>query len=443
MGSALEAVLSLKANQQAQEQQRSENLSQGLQMLAQAKQQAITNNMAQMQYKAGLAERGLVPDESTPSGFRFDASTMNPFQQILTGTKLQADAKTAGNKQIYDLAGKMLNSLPGQQQSIPQSSPIPTGSPIGQVIGTPQSAAPLSSPVTSGQNSVMTPTGQTSQTDPITGLTTGTTTSTNIPADVAKANAIELGREQVSGQKAVAVDKTLTDSLTQHMLGRSRSYATAFNGGMAGGQGQVFAGQKLGQEPLLSGMENIYDPKAVTAASDFDSSTNGMVARAQQYFASQVGTGASSTRLFTTVIDMLKQEFGTRKDSPVSLMGRNSGTTRTMYILGKAGQEYLDNLSPEQKIALQNNTMPDSQVKGIAQDIASKVNNFTLSKEDESNIKKQTELVNAPLQEILNRKKLGNKATKYIVGQVITQGNKNYRITGGDLNNDPDVEVIK
>jgi hypothetical protein len=32
---------------------------------------------------------------------------------------------------------------------------------------------------------------------------------------------------------------------------------------------------------------------------------------------------------------------------------------------------------------------------------------------------------------------------KYQMGQIITKGGKRYRVTGGDLNNDPDVEPVQ
>lgn len=112
MGDALSAVLNLKAQEAAQEQQRSDNLTQGLSMLNQARQQSIANNMAQLQLKAGLAEKGLIQDPTTLSGFKRDNSLQDPSANFLQGLKIQAEAKTANNPQAYLLGQKLTGSTP-------------------------------------------------------------------------------------------------------------------------------------------------------------------------------------------------------------------------------------------------------------------------------------------------------------------------------------------
>ncbi len=118
MASALDAVLQLRANEQAQAQQRSDNLTQAVQLLSQAKQQAQANQLAQLQYKAGLAEKGLITDPFTSSGFKRDMSLMSPLDLLLQQGKA-ADAQ----KSIVEAGGKNPNIF-GNQSSIPSSSPI-------------------------------------------------------------------------------------------------------------------------------------------------------------------------------------------------------------------------------------------------------------------------------------------------------------------------------
>ncbi len=159
---ALEAVLQLKAAKEAQAQQQSDNITQAVQLLNNAKQQAnenqyrnlvlqntlqqqgISNEMANKQYSAGLAEKGLIPDKTNPSGFRYDATLTNPLANIISATKLQADAKTANNPQIYQMAGNALNALVG----------TPIGNTIKQV-NSPTTSTDVSTLVQPEQNALM------------------------------------------------------------------------------------------------------------------------------------------------------------------------------------------------------------------------------------------------------------------------------------------------
>lgn len=136
MGSALEAVLALQQQKAQAAQQQSDNLTQGLQMLQQAQQQAKVNQLAQLQLKAGLAEKGLVSDSSTASGFKRDTSLMSPMDLLIQ----QGQAADANNK-IMAAGGQGLNLFGAGTKSpvtIPQA---PVGGAIGQVLNQPSSVA--------------------------------------------------------------------------------------------------------------------------------------------------------------------------------------------------------------------------------------------------------------------------------------------------------------
>lgn len=119
MGSALQAVLALKANEQAQEQQRAEQLNQGLQMLQQARQQAQQNQLQQLQLRAGLAEKGLVQDPNSPSGFRKDTSLMSSLDMLLQKGKAAEAAQTLGDRGLFN---QITGNTAPQPTAIPQNN---------------------------------------------------------------------------------------------------------------------------------------------------------------------------------------------------------------------------------------------------------------------------------------------------------------------------------
>lgn len=338
MGSALEAVLALKQQQAAQQQQQSDNLTQGLQMLQNAKQQAIQNKMADLQYKAGLAEKGLVPDQSTPSGFRFDSSTMNPIQNILMGTKLQADAKTAGNKQIYDLAGRMLGGVvPGSnaQSQIPQSSSIMSGSPIAQVIGGGNSsvAAP-------GE---MTPTGQTSSTDPITGLTIGTTTMTNIPAKVSETIATDMGKAQADAAIGVGRDNAQLQMVSQGIKNMNEIHKELSDKGYAGNTAANFLINNYNHIPNKDLQNKLVPPDVQNLAGKFISARNETLVKVQPILSQQFGAQGSS-RIMDSLINLSKGEFGDLSTPHSQFEGQAAGSIGSLFRIKLASDKYLEEL---------------------------------------------------------------------------------------------------
>ncbi len=137
MANALDAVLQLKAQQAADQKAQSDSILQATQLFNQARQQALSNQLGIMQYKAGLAEKGLVPQSD--GSFKYDPSLTNPLSQIMTATKLQADAQTAQNPQVYQMAQDSISKLLGVQQQ-PQINPstpaVAINNPIGSASAT-------------------------------------------------------------------------------------------------------------------------------------------------------------------------------------------------------------------------------------------------------------------------------------------------------------------
>jgi hypothetical protein len=120
MGSALEAVLRFKENEQAQQKAQADSILQATQLFQTARQQALANQMAVKQFKAGLAEKGL--RETAAGGFERDESLTDPLTNILNASKVAEAAKTL--------------NLPGVFQQVQQS-----------VGGTPQGEATESADV--------------------------------------------------------------------------------------------------------------------------------------------------------------------------------------------------------------------------------------------------------------------------------------------------------
>lgn len=138
MASALDAVLQYKTNEQAQQKAQSDSILQATQLFQQARQQALSNQLAMLQYKAGLAEKGLVQDSSTSSGFKRDTSLMSSLDLLL-----QQGKAAEAQKNIVEAGGPNLNIFGG--------SNIPTNSPVGQVLAP---ANPISQPIQSANQTV-------------------------------------------------------------------------------------------------------------------------------------------------------------------------------------------------------------------------------------------------------------------------------------------------
>lgn len=113
MANALQAVLQLRSDEAAREKQASAELTAGLEMLNTARQQATANQFAQLQMKASLAEKGLIIDPSSPSGFKKDDSLQDPLTKLLTAGKVAEAAKNLNLPDVFQKAQQSVQSLSG------------------------------------------------------------------------------------------------------------------------------------------------------------------------------------------------------------------------------------------------------------------------------------------------------------------------------------------
>lgn len=110
MASALEAVLALKANEQAQQEREAQQIANAFQIFQNARQQAQANQFAQLQLKAGLAEKGLKLNQD--GSFSRDESLLSPIDKLIETGK----AATA-EKAIYEAGGPTPSIFKGGVQS--------------------------------------------------------------------------------------------------------------------------------------------------------------------------------------------------------------------------------------------------------------------------------------------------------------------------------------
>lgn len=100
MANALDAVLQLRAQEQAKQEAQGQQISQAFQLFQQARQQAQANQLAQLQMKASLAKDGLKLDST--GNFVRDESLKSETDKIIEKGKLAASEKA-----IYEAGGPM------------------------------------------------------------------------------------------------------------------------------------------------------------------------------------------------------------------------------------------------------------------------------------------------------------------------------------------------
>ncbi len=224
----------------------------------------------------------------------------------------------------------------------------------------------------------------------------------------------QAGKEVLGAATSIAKDASLGDLLTEAQRLRNENYAVAHQGGLAGGKWQKWLSEQTAQNPLIGGMEKMFNPDAVKAASNFDSSTNGLLSQGQQVFAGQIGTGNASTRIMSTVLDLLHGEFGDRSDSPESMMGRTEGSQQTIYLIQKFGQQYMSKLAQMGITPANIDSLPPTAIDKIASDFGQTVKqgmqNYQVTPHDKEIIRARTDYINEPLKEI-TQKKSGNSVS--------------------------------
>lgn len=414
MANALDAILHLKDQEQQQQQFQSQQIAAAadlfqraqaqaaqnqlakLQMAQQAsqfgttnqlaqsefantqKQQGIANTLTQNTYTAGLAEKGL--KQNKDGTYTYDPTTLNPTSQYISALKMQSDAKTAGNKQAYDMATGLLSSIIGGNKT------APVGGVIGQVIGG-QPQVPVASgtdqavsnPAVQG-TATMTPTGQTSSTDPITGLTTGSTTMTNIPAKADEAGATDIGKAKADAAQSVATDAANLNMLTSTFKNLMDNYDQASKEGLAGSKFDKMKAD-YAQSPLFKGTEKIAAPNGISGAAAFVANRNELITKMQPMLSQQFGK-AGSNRIMESLLNLAGKEIGNLDNPREVVQARTAATLKNFYRIAKGSIDYSQrlNVTPEQ---LKN--MDAKGVENIAKDIWNTAS-ISLSPEEEQRL---------------------------------------------------------
>lgn len=175
--STLQALLQYKENQEAQQRATVESISKSVDTFNALRQQGIQNKLGMLTTKISAAQSGIAVG---PNGeLSYNPSLLNPLSQIMAATKLQADAKTAGNATIYGMAGNAINGLTGNSSS-PQQPNVGIPPSVAQFMqGAPSSpqapgnvpvipsAAPVQPAVIPQNNAPAAPSNPTSSADSI------------------------------------------------------------------------------------------------------------------------------------------------------------------------------------------------------------------------------------------------------------------------------------
>lgn len=216
MGAALDAVLHLADANAAQQQQQVDNFTTGINSFNQQVQNAKQNQLQQLQIRAGLAQNALQlnPDNS----ISYNGNLMNPYQQTMSKLQALSAAKQTGLPEVFDPIRKAILGGQGQPQTniTPQTYPMLTGQ-LNQMLSANQSQGASNYPNvaaltgTPNLNQMLT-LGQSSTTDPLTGVTSTSQNQVNLPAQKMQATQSAQIPSQVEANKASIEAQTQADS---------------------------------------------------------------------------------------------------------------------------------------------------------------------------------------------------------------------------------------
>lgn len=336
---ALEAVLQMKAQERAQEESNGQAFANALQIFNTARQQALSNSLAIKQYKAGLAEKGLVEDANSPNGFKRDISLMSPLEQLIEAGKA-ADA----NNKIIEAGGQGINLF--SNKSSPNFINIPqVGGAIGQTINQPS--------INSGQGIVS---GQTLN-------VAGVPTSTKLEypaADAAKASATDMAKEQTAAQTTSARDTAQFQMVAQGIKNLNEIHKNLVDKGFAGDMYRGAFSENLDKIPLEI-QKNV--PKDVQKdIGKFVSGRNEILVKVQPILSQQFGQ-AGSVRIMESLVNLSKQEFGGLGTPRAQFEGQAEGTLSSLYRIKLASDRYIQEL---QKAGQEIPKDENSVIQGIA-----------------------------------------------------------------------------
>lgn len=350
MANALDAVLSLVATRNAQQQQQTDNLNTGIKLLNDQMQNARQNQLGQLQVRAGLAQNALQlgPDGS----ISYNGNLLNPFQQKVAAMNFLSAAKQTGLPSVFQSAANGLGVNGGNGQPAPNTTPLTYPVMTGQLNQLLSSNGASQNTAAPG-NTVdgLTVMGGNRSVDAVTGVPSDSFTLSNLLAQNQQAQsgvvATAKGTAQVENNQAQSQLDQSANTGKQLM----DTYQGLFNNGAAGKMDSEF---KFNNEKPLAMANDKLGIKGV------NSSTDQQNAQTFKTMASQLSGNLSpqltasfgskgSNRINSDIDSALGiQDITSLNQSPADLKGKIAGVVKSGYLKKIAAQNYFNSLTPGQ-----------------------------------------------------------------------------------------------
>lgn len=348
MANALDAVLALKQSETDQRNREQDQITQAVQLFQQARQQATQNKFAELQYKAGLAEKGLIPDPNSPSGFKRDTSLQDPLSQLL----MQGKAAEA-QKNILEAGGPNINlfgstaGAPGT--SIPQ---LKIGGSIGQTIN--QSSSTPNQGIVSDQTLNV----------------AGVPISTKVEypaADAAKVSATDMAKEVTAAKVTSSRDTAQLQMVAQGIKNLNEIHKNLVDKGYAG---DIYRGALANNiDKIPSELQKNIPEDVQKNIGKFTSARNEILVKVQPILSQQFGQ-AGSVRIMESLVNLSKGEFGDLSTPRGKFIGQAEGTLGSLFRIKMASDRYIKDLKESGQ------EMPKDE-SAVAQGIYSKIAELT------------------------------------------------------------------
>lgn len=350
--STLDSLLQYKSQQDAIQQNNASSISKAVDTFNQLRQQGIQNKMSMLQTRLGAAQSGI--SIGSNGELSYNPSLLNPLSQIMAGAKLQADAKTAENPQLYQMAASAINRLMGNNSSVqPAQGGFQTSQgniPIGQQQQ-PSSTSidsfmPPSTSTTSPSPTQMTP--MSASIDPISGLPT--VQAKNVQGEAQSAaiskKATDLAGAQSDAEIGQARDGAQMQLIAQSIKNMNNIHKELSEKGFAGNVYGPAAIANLDKIPTKGLQDSLVPPEVQKLAGQFNAARNETLVKVQPILSQQFGQ-AGSTRIMDSLINLSKGEFGDLNTPHAQFEGQASGSLGSLYRIKLAGDKYLTDLKSQ------------------------------------------------------------------------------------------------
>lgn len=342
----------------------------------QAQQFGQTNQLGQLQVRAGLAQSGL---KMNPDGsFAYDPTVMNPTQQYMLALQGQSAAKIAGNPQAYQMYSGLLNRIMGggSPNGAGTSPLLSSGGAGGQSQGISPNVGVSGSPNLNGMLTL----GQSSTTDPFSGVTSTSQNQVNPAAqnlvEASKQKQSDVSQAQLeASQRQSALDSTLrqiTPLVEAHKI--LVDHGVAGSGGLFGigdSEGR-FKGSNL---PIVG--NKMYSPEDQKIAADYKTSVDALDLGAIAPATASAGKEGSS-KVVASLKPVSGGFLGNLDATLPQVQGSAEATIKDLAMKNIAAQRYVDDLK-SRNIGLSTQT-PEQIATGIKKNLGS------ISKDEQSQI---------------------------------------------------------